>query len=117
MKTTIQTLVLAALLAWLPACDRDAPAEHPGKRTYERYCFSCHAAGVAGAPEFGDPEAWAPRLAKGEDAMLRSVIDGMPPGMPVMGLCMACSEEQLRDSIDYIVQALPEESVPGGVPQ
>lgn len=110
MKTKIQTLALAALLAWLPACDRDAPAEHPGKRTYERYCFSCHAAGVADAPKFGDRESWGTRLDKGENALLQSVIDGMPPGMPVMGLCMACSEEQLRDSIDYIIAGLPEDS-------
>lgn len=109
MQTTIRTFALAALLAWLPACDRGETTEHPGKRTYERYCFSCHAAGVADAPMFGDRASWGTRLEKGEDALLQSVIDGMPPGMPVMGLCYACSEEQLRDSIDYMLEAFPEE--------
>ena len=108
MKTGIRTLALAMLLAWLPACDRGDSPDHPGKRTYERYCFSCHAAGVADAPRFGDRESWGTRLEKGEDALLQSVIDGMPPGMPAMGLCMACSEEQLRDSVDYMLEALAE---------
>ena len=107
MKTGIRTLALAMLLAWLPACESGDSPRHPGKRTYERYCFSCHAAGVADAPKFGDRESWGTRLEKGEDALLQSVIDGMPPGMPAMGLCMACSEEQLRDSVEYMLEALP----------
>ena len=106
MKNTIRTLALTGLLVSSPACDRGDVADHPGKRTYERYCFSCHAAGVADAPKFGDRASWGTRLEKGEDALLQSVIDGMPPGMPVMGLCYACSEEQLRDSVDYMLEAL-----------
>lgn len=108
MRNLTRIFVLAAVLPWLSACDGDT-TEHPGKRTYERYCFSCHAAGVADAPKFGDRASWGTRLEKGEDALLQSVIDGMPPGMPVMGLCYACSEEQLRDSIDYMLEAFPEE--------
>ena len=53
-----------------------------GAATYQRYCFSCHQAGVAGAPRIGDVEAWAPRIAKGPDALLISTIQGVPPGMP-----------------------------------
>ena len=55
---------------------------HPGEGIYNRSCFSCHAGGVAGAPVPGDTAAWAPRIAKGDAALLASVKDGMPPGMP-----------------------------------
>jgi cytochrome c5 len=80
-----------------------AGGSHPGEDTYNRSCFSCHAAGVANAPKTGDAEAWAPRLAKGTEVLVQSVKDGMPPGMPPMGLCMSCSDEQIAAAIDYMV--------------
>ena len=81
-----------------------APAPvHPGKAVYERYCFSCHAAGVAGAPKTGDLEAWAPRRDKGMEEMLRATIEGMPPGMPARGLCLNCSDEELTAAIEFML--------------
>ena len=76
---------------------------HPGKAIYRQFCFTCHAAGLAGAPKPGDREAWAPRIAKGRAQLLRSTADGMPPGMPPRGLCMDCTEAQLEDAIDYML--------------
>ena len=86
-----------------PQTDGEAAvaAHRSGAAIYQRYCFSCHAAGVAGAPKTGDAEAWSPRMAKGQDALLRSTIDGMT-GMPAMGLCFDCSEEELLDAIGHM---------------
>ena len=100
-----------ASLFLVAACSESGPGtadgaavpDHPGKATYERFCFSCHAAGVAGAPKTGDADSWAPRLAKGMDQMLQSTVEGMPPGMPERGLCFNCSDEQLTDAIDYML--------------
>ncbi|MFM8354485.1 MAG: c-type cytochrome [Gammaproteobacteria bacterium] len=84
--------------------DGAATAEaHPGEATYTRYCFSCHAAGIAGAPRAGDAEQWAPRVAKGRDALLASTIAGIAPGMPARGLCNACTDEDLGQAIDYMI--------------
>lgn len=80
-----------------------APPTHPGEAVYQRYCFSCHAAGVAGAPKLGDAETWAPRLAKGREQLLHSTIKGMTPGMPERGLCFDCSDEELAAAIDYML--------------
>ena len=80
---------------------------HPGKAVYERFCFSCHAAGVAGAPRAGDAEAWAARLATGREQMLQSTIAGMDPGMPARGLCFDCSDDDLADAIDYMLVNSP----------
>jgi cytochrome c5 len=47
-----------------------------GEDVYKAQCVACHAAGVAGAPKFGDASAWAPRIATGYDALLNSALKG-----------------------------------------
>lgn len=79
---------------------------HPGKNTYRRYCRSCHQGGTAGSPIFGDKEAWEPRIEKGRDALLESTIKGIPPGMPIKGLCGGCTDEELEQAIDYMIKAV-----------
>ncbi len=79
-----------------------------GEGIYNKFCFSCHAAGVAGAPKLGDVEAWAPRVAQGMDIMMKHVVEGMPPGMPAKGLCNQCSEEELAASLNYMLDSLPQ---------
>jgi cytochrome c5 len=100
---------VAALLT-LAGCDGTesevADAETSGptpEQTYTRYCFSCHAAGIAGAPKVGNAEQWAPRIAKGTEALLATSIAGIPPGMPPRGLCSQCSDEELAAAIDYMI--------------
>ncbi|NSX14614.1 cytochrome c5 family protein [Cupriavidus taiwanensis] len=64
-----------------PAAPAAASAE-VGKKVYEQVCAACHAAGVAGAPKFGDKAAWAPRLKEGMDAVHNFALKGkgvMPP--------------------------------------
>ena len=98
--------IAMAIAGLLAACDHGGTPEHPGKQTYERYCFACHASGVAGAPALDDKEAWTPRLARGRDALLQSVVQGMPPGMPPKGLCNTCTDERLLESIDYMIESI-----------
>lgn len=53
-----------------------------GAAVYNTVCAACHGSGVAGAPKAGDKAAWAPRIGKGTDALVKSVIGGkgaMPP--------------------------------------
>ncbi len=85
-----------------PGAD-ETSALQPGEEVYGQYCFSCHAAGIADAPRFGDAEAWKPRIAKGPALLLQSTVEGMTPGMPPRGLCFDCSNQELADAIDYIV--------------
>lgn len=68
----------AATTAAAPA----AASAETGKKVYEQVCAACHAAGVAGAPKFGDKAAWAPRLKEGMDAVHNFALKGkgvMPP--------------------------------------
>ena len=47
-----------------------------GEEVYKAQCVTCHAAGVAGAPKFGDAGAWAPRIATGFDTLWQSSLKG-----------------------------------------
>jgi len=79
-----------------------AAAAASGSETYGKFCRACHETGLNEAPKLGDAEAWAPRLAKGMDALLATTKTGLNV-MPPMGLCMSCSDDELRDAIDYLV--------------
>lgn len=65
-----------------PKKKEPAPEKSAGEKVYDATCVACHVMGVAGAPKVGDKAAWTPRIAKGNDALIASVINGlnaMPP--------------------------------------
>lgn len=74
-----------------------------GKGIYDSSCFVCHAAAIAGAPKFGDKDAWAPYIATGLDTMLQIAISGKG-AMPPRGTAMNASDEDLRAAILYMVE-------------
>lgn len=47
-----------------------------GEQVYAAQCGTCHAAGLANAPKFGDTAAWAARIKTGYDALLQSALKG-----------------------------------------
>ena len=81
------------------------PAEpRTGTQVYETKCFTCHATGAAGAPKFGDVAAWAPRIGKGIETLYTHALNGFN-GMPAKGLCMDCSDDEVKASVDHMVDA------------
>ena len=79
-----------------------ATSDFDSAAAYQRYCFACHGAGVAGAPRTGDASAWEQRLAKGMDALMANVINGVN-AMPPRGICMSCSDADLQAIVDYMI--------------
>lgn len=73
-----------------------------GPKRYEANCAMCHAAGLAGAPKLDDKSAWAPRVNKGIDSLLKSVVNGLN-AMPPRGGCTTCSDEELKLTIEYML--------------
>ncbi|MDO3383042.1 cytochrome c5 family protein [Gilvimarinus sp. SDUM040014] len=73
-----------------------------GEEVYNSSCNTCHGVGVAGAPKYGDVADWEPRIAKGMDTLYTHAISGFN-GMPAMGLCATCSEDEIKASVDYMV--------------
>ena len=56
---------------------RDANRElKSGEEVFKAQCTTCHTAGVAGAPKFGEASAWAARIATGYEALLHSALKG-----------------------------------------
>ena len=66
---------------------------------YDKACKLCHDSGLMGAPKTGDAAAWAPRLEKGNEALMKSVKEGFN-AMPPKGACMDCSDEEFQQLID-----------------
>ena len=80
-----------------------AAASSGGEALYKQVCVACHAAGVAGAPKFGDKAAWAPRIALGVPQLVQSVLHGKGAMPPKGG--SAASEAEIRATVEYMVSA------------
>ena len=92
-KMIMMAAVAAAMSANVQAFDVAAK--------FQQTCNACHSMGVAGAPKAFDKAAWEPRLAKGLDALVGSVTNGLN-AMPPRGLCMDCTAEQYKELITYM---------------
>ena len=90
----------AVAVAAAPAA---AAAGAAGEALYKQACQVCHAAGVAGAPKFGDKAAWAARLPAGIDALYASVAKGKG-AMPPRGGSQA-SDADLRAAVEFMAAA------------
>ena len=75
----------------------------PDMDKYAKSCQVCHANGAANAPKTGDAAAWEPRLAKGMDALVQSVANGLN-AMPPKGMCFDCSDEDYKALIEYMAK-------------
>lgn len=55
-----------------------------GEQVYKAVCMACHETGVAHAPKFGDPTAWAPLIAEGQAVLTGHAWVGVR-AMPARG--------------------------------
>ena len=105
-----------ALAAKGQAADREAaqtPAASPlpsiaagaarsGQQVYDTFCFACHATGVSEAPLFGSLAQWQPHIDEGIDTLVATSLTGINL-MPPMGTCMNCTDQEMRDAIQYMI--------------
>ena len=115
MKKKIHLLkvVVLSLLLINCAADRELQAVTDSKKggneisaevlgKWNRSCALCHINGEAGAPIIGDTDSWSERILKGEDALVRSVLEGLN-SMPPLGYCMACELEDFKSMVNFMV--------------
>lgn len=95
---------VAAPVAAVSAAPAATVAGGAGEALYKQTCSVCHAAGVAGAPKFGDKAAWAPRVALGLDALTASAIKGKG-AMPPKGGSTA-SDADIKSAIEFMMAAV-----------
>ncbi len=82
----------------------EAPAAsgpRDGATIYNSICGACHNTGAAGAPKIDDKAAWAPRLATGKDALIKSVTNGKN-AMPAKGGA-TLSDEEIKNVVEYVM--------------
>lgn len=80
-----------------------ADASQAGKALYTQVCQACHAAGVLGAPKFGNKADWAPRLKDPMDTIYSYALHGKGQ-MPAKGGSNA-SDADVKAAVDYMVSA------------
>lgn len=74
------------------------------KDIYENNCKMCHQTGVAGAPRFGNHADWVPRISQGMDTIVKTAINGIR-AMPPKGNCLKCTPEDIKATVEYMVEA------------
>ena len=108
------TAAVAAAAASADAGKAAAPAAAgdvdlaAGEKLYKTACFVCHDAGIAGAPKLGDKEAWAPRLAQGDQVLIKHSIDGytgLTGVMPPRGASTA-SDEEMKNAVIFMTSTV-----------
>jgi cytochrome c5 len=59
-------------------------------------CLQCHANPESTAPLMGVAKDWKAVIEQGEDVTMKNLVLGIR-GMPPLGYCSACSEQDLRE--------------------
>jgi len=76
-----------------------------GEEVYMNACATCHSIGLAGAPKFADLASWGDRPDEGIEHLTEQVKNGLN-GMPPMGMCMDCADEELTAAVQYMLDSL-----------
>lgn len=76
-------------------------AQQSGEQVYVQVCKNCHEAGIAGAPTFGDPAAWAKRLAQGAPLVVEHAIKGIR-AMPARGGNPDLADAEVERAVVYM---------------
>lgn len=86
---------------------QDAPpaavGPRPGTEIVVAACAACHQTGVMDAPKMGDRATWASRMDDGLAPLVASAIQGKG-GMPPMGSCADCSEDEIHNAVVVLLK-------------
>ena len=108
MKLSLRTtLITASLLFSIVPFSSTQAADNENfdaAAKYQSTCFACHGTGAAHAPEVGDIIEWEIRLEKGLDTLVQNTISGLNGIMPARGLCTDCSDDQLKEIVEYMLE-------------
>lgn len=80
------------------------PGMKNGQQVYQAVCISCHGAGLAGAPKFGDAGAWGARVAQGFDTLVKHALGGFN-AMPAKGGATDLSDDEVKRAVAYMGNA------------
>lgn len=96
-----------------------ADSSDPGKATFGKVCFACHAQGIAGAPKFGDVAAWESRVAQGHDTLVQHALNGFTGKagmMPARGGNPTLTDAEVTAAVEYMMAAVGGKKDAGAAP-
>ncbi len=98
-----KALIVAGGVVLLVACaEREPPAPSVGELVFSKTCKACHAAGLNGAPIFGNQKMWAKRLPQGIPTLVEHATNGFGL-MPAKGGNTALTDEEIAAAVNYMV--------------
>jgi cytochrome c5 len=100
-------LSAAAVICLCVVQAHEAAAQQPAAgaaKVYTEVCAACHAAGVAGAPKFGDRAAWSPLIKEGQAVLTAHAWVGVR-GMPARGGRPDLSLEAFSGAVAHMARA------------
>ncbi len=101
MTSPIRSIAMALLVVGAAGAQAQS-----GKAVYDKACVACHAAGIAGAPKFGNAQDWQARLARGAAALYKVALEGNTRGMPPRGGRLDLSDGEVKAAVDYMLAAV-----------
>ena len=72
-----------------------------GEQVYGTVCKTCHEAGLAGAPKFGDKAAWAKVIAEGAKVAFTHAIGGFK-AMPAKGGNSDLTDDEVKRAVAFM---------------
>ena len=83
-----------------------APAgPRSGETIYNTFCVACHGTGLLDAPKKGDAVAWEPRVAQGQETLIKHAMEGLN-SMPAKGTCSSCSNDEIASTVKFLIKDL-----------
>ncbi|MEO8401088.1 MAG: c-type cytochrome [Gammaproteobacteria bacterium] len=76
-----------------------------GEKIFKQFCTSCHGNPPVidiNAPRIGDTKTWQLKRQMGMPTLMKITTEGLG-AMPARGGCFECSDEQLRETIQYML--------------
>jgi len=95
------------------AADAAATAGIDGEAIYNQVCMACHETGAAGAPVRGNADQWAARTEQGIETLYDHSINGFN-AMPAKGGNPNLSDDEVKASVDYLVEPVMDATEQGG---
>ena len=100
---TVKTILVAGSMLFVAGT-----AMADGEAVYNSGCSACHAAGIAGAPKFGDKAAWAGRVTKDKETLYSNALNGFQGEtgvMPPKGGFMNLSDDDVKSAVDFMIES------------
>jgi len=98
-------VIIAVLLSACSDSENTKAQLLAGEEIAKKNCKACHGQGINGAPIIGNNKMWAPRIAKGREALVMNAFSGTGL-MPAKGGNDSITKEEIDLVVGYFLAEL-----------